>query len=562
MSETKRRRLLIAGLIVIAACVFLPGIRWGLPSRAIDPYLFGHEPPWSGEKILSLAGGWDEANVGADVDRNPIGKPSKPILLNQADPQRAEIIRRYRLFSNQPDEMITFRALSQMQPGALKLDPKLYQYGGLWIYPVGAALKAASLAGLVDLRSDLAFYLDHPEAFGRFYVVARIYTVLWGLVGVWAVFWIVRRMTGGLLFPATGSLCYILMPVVVNMAHEAKPHLPGAVLMLLAVIAATKFVDSGRTRWWVMTGVLCGAALGMVISSLIGFVIIPTMTLLRPDPWRRRAAVTMGAGLVGGAVYVLTNPYVPINLITNYQLIQSNIGNSTAMYGVGSFGQFLFDGVRLMVEGLSPPLMIAGVAGVVMLVRHHRRGIGWLVAAPAAVVTLQFFALAAGKPAEYARFALLPDIALAIAAVAGLSLVPVRPRVQAAMACGLVLLVLPFGARYVASFVRDVGSSTRLQSAEDLRSIPGPVYLIAEPAPYSAPPIDLFDRRLVLVPSVAAAPGGEGILLRAVDDPIDLTAEGDIGSPLRSGKPGFFETTPISWASKTFAMRYLRDVGG
>ena len=30
----------------------------------------------------------------------------------------------------------------------------------------------------------------------------------------------------------------IVMPVVVSMAHEAMPHLPGAVLMLLAVLAA------------------------------------------------------------------------------------------------------------------------------------------------------------------------------------------------------------------------------------------------------------------------------------------------------------------------------------
>ena len=39
-----------------------------------------------------------------------------------------------------------------------------------------------------DLRADLAFYLDHPDAFARFYVAARLYTVAWALVGVWAVF--------------------------------------------------------------------------------------------------------------------------------------------------------------------------------------------------------------------------------------------------------------------------------------------------------------------------------------------------------------------------------------
>src|SRR5688500_4322307 len=327
MSETNRQRIVLAGLLVVATCVFLPGIRWGLPSRAVDPFLFGKERPWTGAKILELAGGWGEANVGADVDRNPLGRSAQPVVLNETHEQRAEIIRRYRLFSNQPDETITFRALSQMQPGALKLEPKLYQYGGLWIFPVGAMLKAASIARLIDLRGDLAFFLDNPEQFGRFYVVARLYTAAWGLVGVWAVFWIVRRMTNGLLMPAAGALCYTFTPVVVNMAHEAKPHLPGAVLMLLAVVAATKFVETGRTRWWVVTGVLCGAAFGMVVSALIGFAIIPTMVLLRPDAWGRRITVVLGAGLVGGAVYAVTNPYVPINFFTNYEVIRSNIRN-------------------------------------------------------------------------------------------------------------------------------------------------------------------------------------------------------------------------------------------
>ena len=67
-------------------------------------------------------------------------------MLNETDSQRAEIVRRYRLYSYQPDEMITFNALRQMKPGAGQLDPKLYQYGGLWVYPVGAMLKVEGFA--------------------------------------------------------------------------------------------------------------------------------------------------------------------------------------------------------------------------------------------------------------------------------------------------------------------------------------------------------------------------------------------------------------------------------
>ena len=160
-----RERWILAGLIVLAAVVFCIGINWGLPSRRVDPFLFGDHPVWTGEEIDRLAPA-ENANVGADVDTNPIVNRDKPVVLNDTDSKRAEIVRRYRLFSYQPDEMITFKSLSRIRQ--FKGDPRLYQYGGLWIYPVGVMLKAASIVGLVDLRSDRVYYLDHPEAFGRF----------------------------------------------------------------------------------------------------------------------------------------------------------------------------------------------------------------------------------------------------------------------------------------------------------------------------------------------------------------------------------------------------------
>ena len=96
--------------------------------------------------------------------------------------------------------MITLRALSGMHPGTGKrggLDPRLYQYGGLWIYPVGALLKVASLFHWVTLRRDVDFYIDNPDAFGRFYVIARLYAAAWGLIGVAAVWKLSRESAAG-----------------------------------------------------------------------------------------------------------------------------------------------------------------------------------------------------------------------------------------------------------------------------------------------------------------------------------------------------------------------------
>ena len=202
---------------------------------------------------MALAGGWDnDPTRGADVAIAPLEGRDRVLVVNGDDAARAAIVRRYRLFTYQPDEMSTLRALAGMRPAHLQLDPRLYQYGGLWVYPVGGLLELASRLGYVSIRPDVVWYLDHPEAFGHMYVVARFYSALWGLAGVAAIFSIVRRISGSMCAAAVAAICFAWMPVVVNGAHEAKPHLAGTVLMLLATIAAAKYAEGGRRLFWML----------------------------------------------------------------------------------------------------------------------------------------------------------------------------------------------------------------------------------------------------------------------------------------------------------------------
>jgi len=114
MSDPRRVRLVLSGLILLGAIVFFSGDDWGLPSRGVDRFLFGSaDQAWTGAQISAAGGEWKpDPRLAADADANPLGDRSHVIWLNQTDRQRAEIIRRYRLFSAQPDEMVTFKALA------------------------------------------------------------------------------------------------------------------------------------------------------------------------------------------------------------------------------------------------------------------------------------------------------------------------------------------------------------------------------------------------------------------------------------------------------------------
>src|SRR5688572_12343819 len=226
-----RDYLIIAALLLVGLGTFLPGLNWGTPSRATDPFLFGAaDNAWPATRIQSAGGAWQpDVSKPADADANPLIDRSRPLVLNDTPAKQAEIIRRYRLYSNHPDEMLTFMALAGMP--ARRFDPGMYQYGGMWFYPLGAALRASQAAGLI--KPDLNHYLDNPDQFARFYIIARLYSAAWGLIGIWAAYRLARRMFGGWILPAGAGACFALMPVVINGAHEVKPHLAGSVLVLL-----------------------------------------------------------------------------------------------------------------------------------------------------------------------------------------------------------------------------------------------------------------------------------------------------------------------------------------
>ena len=574
------RHLPLISVLLVYAVFAAAGITWGLPSRDIDPYLFGGDEAWSGEKVASLArtAGKFSSTRGADVDADPLSKTGWPIPLTDTDEKVAAIYLRYRLYTHQPDEMITMMALSQMCPGSFDFDPRMYQYGGLFIYPVGALVRFCGLVGLIEVRSDLVYYLDNPAEFGKFYIAARAYVAAWGLIGVLVVYGIARSAAGGSdrRAGALAALLYALMPVVVCMSHEAKPHLPGAVLMLLAVWWAIRYVDSaGRRHWWGLC-LSCGAAFGMVLSALPIFILIPLAELLRVYGGRssfpaavRRAVAGVAVAL---AVYLITNPYVPVNLFVNPQVLGSNLSNSMAMYEIDRLGEGFTRMLALTVEGATLPVLLIGVLAMVSLVRQGRTA-AVLLLVPAALFFVQFVLIGAGKPAEYGRFGIFVNIALAVAAACVLARrwTRLHESVNWIPAVLVVLWTGFFGYGYLRNLAADASSeNTRLLAAEALAGSNYPIAVLAEPAPYAFPPINFARRSLWLFSSAGDWIGREGVrgdvsprvLVSARDRPGPDGAENTMKGRWRpiakhagsgDGWPAFL--TPISWANKPMCWR-------
>jgi hypothetical protein len=200
--------------------------------------------------------------------------------------------------------------------------------------------------------------------------------------------------------------------------------------------------------------------------------------------------------------------------------------------------------IKLLIEGMSLPLALVGLLGVVLM-RRCTLGPGWLLAAPAILIAGQFVLLAHDQPAEYGRFAVTLDVILALVAAGAVGSLP---RWRLRIAGLLALWTTAAGLRYVANFVVDsTRISNRYVAAEILTSLRKPASVLAiwaEPAPYSLPPVDLFTWKIILLPR-GTDPGqfhlGESVI---------SVRPSDQASPASDDPAWTF--VPISWANKPF----------
>jgi hypothetical protein len=546
--------------------VAVTGIGWGLPSGRADRFLFGTRPAWTGQRLVELKGrDWEaRRGLGADVDIDPIADRDRPILLTDSDRSRAEILIRYRLYTHQPDEVLTMRALASMRPSQLQLDPKLYQYGGLFIYPVGMLVAIGSWCGLLDAHGRLADYLNHPSDFGAMYVVARSYAALFGLLGVVASYLVGRRLGHEGVGLLAGAL-FLMMPVAITTSHEGKPHMPGAAMMLWAGWAAMRYAENGRpARWWTLA-ILCGVAAGMVLSTWLVIAMMAVAILQRPCGSRWHSARRLAGGvLVCLVVFLVANPYLLINTIAHREVLRSNLGTSMGMYEISRIGEGLWTVVHLLAEGMGPALAITGVVGSTVLLKRRTSAIVPLVVV-GGLVLLQFACIGAGKPGEYGRFLIFPAAALGIAgAWVMVSIFRWRRVVGIGFAGVLMLATAWDGFRYLSGFVRDAGpAGSRAKAAEwcsaQLAVVPNAtVGVVREPAPFCAPPLDFDRRRIVLLPDdrPETLEGWPEFIVATADRPDDLDTEwwAERYEPAARFPVGLdrwlHRPTVISWADK------------
>jgi hypothetical protein len=216
------------------------------------------------------------------------------------------------------------------------------------------------------------------------------------------------------------------------------------------------------------------------------------------------------AAAVALLVFVATNPYLFYNALTGRGALPSNLANSLAMYQdqVCRAGAGALRVGELLIEGAGVGVPLFGLIGLLVLLRRHPAAT-LVGGGSGAAMFLLCVLLAANKPAEFARFLILPVLLLSCAAAWCLAAIGRRRRWLGGLAIVLVLLTMRTPA-YLRAFIRDARglNESRLQAGRFLHCCLGPddaVGVLQEPAPYAVPPLDFAHRRIVLIPPTPPA---------------------------------------------------------
>src|SRR5205085_3010239 len=133
------------------------------------------------------------------------------------------------------------------------------------------------------------------------------------------------------------------------------------------------YIETASRRFALGAGALCGAAFGMVLTGALSFILLPVMCYLR---WRSRPPLAssrfrialvdfLSALGIGILVYAVSNPFVIIHLLGDRTILLSNLGNSQAMYRAPMTTDALQHAAKLIADGATPIIAIAGAVAIV-----------------------------------------------------------------------------------------------------------------------------------------------------------------------------------------------------
>jgi hypothetical protein len=329
------------------------GIRWCLPSRARLLRVLPEETDnASFRKYLDES--WQSlyAGLGPEPLLNPniftTGFSNVTVVPPGWKIPPAQLINSARSFylrTGHEDEAPILVALSRIKPGRLEFNPRIYTYGGAYMYFLGAWIAALMAVTSFSWHLSLPFYLSHLDQLAHVYLFGRFLTTFAFVVGDVFVCFLGRRFWN----TETGlwaALFFATSPGIVLGAHVMKPHLLGTVFILATFYYCARVLRDGDDRSWLYAGTMAGLAAGSAPYLGLCTALLP-ITLCLQIVYRGKAPRACLTNLLLGsvaciAVFFLTNPFFIYEPGTSWKALfvigQASARNASYMWKFPIYG--------------------------------------------------------------------------------------------------------------------------------------------------------------------------------------------------------------------------------
>jgi len=220
---------------------------------------------------------------------------------------------RFKLYSVEADEVDAIMALARIQPRQLQFDPKFYQYGGAFLYPLGGWYLALSKLGLIHV-APLDQLLAQPEQMDRIWIAGRAF-----VLAAFAASALLLFLTLIEIAPAgvalAGLAIYLFCPASIMYSQIIKPHWYALLWVNAALLIVVRaFV---RNRLTLGSELLLAAAIGLTVGSVVTFSTLAVLLWCALAVLAASGALSVIAlvriPLVAIVVFLLSNPYYVLN---------------------------------------------------------------------------------------------------------------------------------------------------------------------------------------------------------------------------------------------------------
>lgn len=253
-------------------------------------------------------------------------------------------------------------------------DPHEYHWGTLHNELVLFALDGAQALRVFHTPWRAAYYNLVAGDFVRVYVVARLVAVAAALLTVWLLFHIGQGWAGP----------FAAMLVAVSPSHLLQSDQVRVDVTMTALLALTLvFAISIRSRsamQFLVLGFAAGLAIAAKYSAVSAVAAIAIAALwLQRFPWRAVIATAAGAvmGFIGGGPYVAIKPRAFYEAISRYMTLNAHI---PAAFSIPTGKLLELHALNLARFSMGLPAFLLALAGIVWMARR-RKSIDWIVLA-------------------------------------------------------------------------------------------------------------------------------------------------------------------------------------